>query len=155
MEYPEEVILTIKHDLNAAYLLMHQNPDQAVLSITIIDGVDYLEVQLPFRVAAGSSKYITMSEMLFDLTNDLLADKTWNHKTILSPLSGTFDVPAISSPSPPYGIAKLLHSHITLRETFCGGYIDDAITVVLHRLGNSLRAQNAVPLAIHALFPSN
>lgn len=65
----------MKHDLDAAYRRIHKVPDEALLSIKIVDGVAYLEVRLPFGVAAGPSKYSTMSEMVFDATNYLMANK--------------------------------------------------------------------------------
>ena len=127
LNYPHEVILQMKHDLDAAYRCMHQLPDEAVLSITIVDGVAYLEVRLPFGVAAGPNKYITMSEMVFDATNDLMANKTWDPKSLHSPLRGDFDSPVIEDMTFPFAVEKTLHNPIPNMGVFCDGYIHDII----------------------------
>ena len=152
LNYPHEVILQMKHDLDAAYRRMHKVLDEALLSITIVDGVAYLEVHLPFGVATGPSKFSTMSEMVFDATNDLMADKTWDPKSLHSLLRRAFDSPVIEDMTFPFAVAKPLHNPIPNRDVFCDGYIDDIISVAVHLKDNVERAQNAAPLIVHAMF---
>ena len=50
-------------------------------------------MRLPFGVANGPGDYGIISETIFDLTNDLLQDKTWDPQTTKSPLATKIDEP--------------------------------------------------------------
>ena len=67
----------MKYDFDAAYRRLHVNPLMAVKSITIIEKFAYLLLRLPFGASPGPSKYSSISEMIFELTMDILQDPEW------------------------------------------------------------------------------
>ena len=72
LDNPNTTIYIMKLDLDAAYRRLHTTPEHAVLSMTVVKETAYLETRLPFGAKAGPSTYSTMSECIFDVTNDLL-----------------------------------------------------------------------------------
>ena len=70
--YPHKRIYMSKYDLDAAYRRLHVALEQALQCTTVIDRIAYIPLRLPFGVKSGPSIYSTISELIFDLTNDIL-----------------------------------------------------------------------------------
>ena len=76
----------MKLDLEAAYRRLHVTTRMALLAITIIGRIAYILLRLPFGVANGPNDYSIISETIMDLTNDILADDTFDPAIIKSHL---------------------------------------------------------------------
>ena len=147
-----KIIYIVKHDLDAAYRRLHVHPDFAVRCTTIIDDVAYLLARLPFGVSAGPSMYSLISEAIFDLVNELLMDPVWDPEILHSPHKDSFQQPQKIDDSIEFEKANKLHVFVPPRETFCDGYIDDCVTMALDQHNNVEKAQNALPLGVHAVM---
>jgi len=66
----------------------------------------YIPLRLPFGVAARPSVYSTMSETIFDFTNDLLNDKEWKLDDLHSPIVDKLHKPQSLDDSIPFGQAE-------------------------------------------------
>jgi len=149
---PEQKIFMSKYDLDAAYRRLHVLPAQNLQCVTIIDKIAYIPLRLPFGVALGPSLYSTMSETIFDLTNDLLLDKTWNLNTLHSPILENLEPPQPLPDTIKFAEAKPLDVYIPSRDSFCDGYIDDFLSVGLDKNDNLAKSQQAPTIAVHAIF---
>jgi len=149
---PKQKIYMSKYDLDAAYRRLHVLPSQNLQCVTIIDRIAYIPLRLPFGVASGPSLYSTMSETIFDLTNDLLLDETWNLKTLHSPIEKDLEPPQSLPETIPFAEAKPLHVHVPSRDSFCDGYIDDFLAVGLDSEDTVIKSQQAPTIAVHSIF---
>jgi len=104
-EYPKTKIFMSKYDLDAAYRRIHVLPSHTLQCVTVIYKLAYIPLRLPFGVAAGPSIYSTMSETVFDLINDLLNDKSWDIKSLHSPIQHQLQPPAHLDDSIPFAPA--------------------------------------------------
>ena len=152
LQYPGRKIFLSKFDLDAAYRRLHSHPLHAVRAITIIDNLAYLLLRLPFGASAGPALYSTVSEMIFDLCNDLVTDPTWDYRTLHSPHSTKLETPTLTDDSIPFEEAIPLMVDVPVREISFDGYIDDIIAVALDCDDNVRRSQETVPLAVHSIY---
>ena len=152
LSFPTHIIYLVKYDLEAAYRRIHVYAPHAVTTITIIKKMAYVLTRLPFGTACGPSRYSDVSEAIFDSANDLLEDSTWEPTKFSPPIANKFDDPETLPKNIPFTVAKDLEVEIPLRETACDGYIDDSITLAVHRNDNLRRAQTAVPLIVDSVF---
>ena len=141
-----------KYDLDAAYRRLHVCHKHALQCVTIIKNKAFIPLRLPFGVAAGPSIYSTVSEAIFDLTNDLLNDDTWNNEELYSPIKKLLSKPLLSEDSTPFSELHQLEVHVPLRTAFCDGYIDDFLSIGLDKDNLMQRSQDAPALAVHATF---
>ena len=150
---PQVRILISKIDLDAAYRRIHVVARMAALAITIIKRIAYILLHLPFGVANGPSDYSIVSETIFDLTNDILRDETWNPDEIHSPLQTQCETATSHhSPTTPFAEADPLMVSVPFHPAAADGYINDIITVMLDISDWVKRGQNAALLAIHTVF---
>ena len=104
-------------------------------------------------MANGPSDYSIVSETIFDLTNDILRDETWNPDEIHSPLQTQCETATSHhSPTTPFAEADPLMVSVPFHPVASDGYIDDIITVMLDISNWVKKGQNAVLLAIHTIF---
>ena len=150
--HPKKKIYMSKYDLDAAYRRLHVSPIQNLQCVTIINKIAYIPLRLPFGVAAGPSVYSTMSETIFDLTNDLLNDKTWNLKELNSPIIDKLHPPQSLDDSIQFGEAEELDVYIPPRTSFCDGYIDDFLSVGLDVEDEIQKSQQAPTIAVYSIF---
>ena len=125
INHPTAIIYILKLDLDAEYRRLHLTPDHTVMAMTIVDDVAYLEARLPFGAKSGPSSYSTISECIFDITNDLLEDTTWVVLNLYSPHKSIFDDPQVYHQETPFDVALPLAVPIPVRDLGCDGYIDD------------------------------
>lgn len=146
-------ILMLKLDLDAAYRRLHVTARMALLTITVIQKIAYILLRLPFGVANGPNDYSLISEPIFDLTNDVLRDPTFDPTDLHSPLQSEFEAPASTyDDSTPFEPARPLFVDVPFFWAMADGYIDDIITIVLDVGGWLKKAVNAAPLVIHSMF---
>ena len=126
--------------------------NHAIRAITILKGLDFIILCFPFGAAAGPALYSQVSKSIFDLTNDLLEDETWDPDTLHLPHYTSFAKPEIWKDKESFGHAKHLAVPVPPRTMACDGYIDDAIYIAVDINDNARRIQNTSPLAIHTIF---
>ena len=73
-KHPILRIFITKIDLEAAYFQLYVVTAMAVLIITILKNVAYILLRLPFGVANGPNDFILVSEIIMDLTNNILGN---------------------------------------------------------------------------------
>ena len=150
--YPEKKIYMSKYDLDAAYRRLHVSLSQALQCTTIIDKIAYIPLRLPFGVKSGPSLYSTMSETIFDLTNDILNDKTWNENELVSPITNKLSKPLLMPDNIPFAKVERLGVYVPPRFSFCDGYIDDFLSAGIELENHVMRSQRAPPLAVYSVF---
>ena len=153
IRHPKLRILLLKIDLDAAYRRLHVKAAMALLTITIINEIAYILLRLPFGVANGPNDYSIISEPIFDLTNDILGDDTFDPNTIHSPIQSKLEkLDETLKRGDPFGEARPLIVDVPFHYAAADGYIDDIITMVVDLDDWVWKAINAAPLAIHSLF---
>ena len=68
-------IYQVKTDLDAAYRRIHVTPSIALKQISIIDKIAYIGTRLPFGSSPAPVLYSILSDIVFDLGNDILEEK--------------------------------------------------------------------------------
>ena len=151
--HPQLRILITKLDLDAAYRRLHVVAAMAVLTITIIKKIAYILLRLPFGVANGPNDFSLVSELIIDLTNNILHDESWDPADIHSPLQPEFDTKNERYDSnTPFGQANKLFVPVPFHPAAADGYIDDIVTAMLDKANWVQKGQNAAPLAVHTVF---
>ena len=84
-QHPTTRIYISKFDLDAVYRRIHSHPKSAVKAVTMVNQTAYILNRLPFGAAAEPSIYSTISEMIFDLAQDIADDSTFDFKKTTLP----------------------------------------------------------------------
>ena len=121
-----------KLDLDAAYHRLHVLAAMAVMTLTILKKIAYILLCLPFGVANEPNNFCLISELIIDLTNDILRDKTWSPRAIHSLLKTRFNPPSPSS-SKSMQNTRPLFVKVLFHPEIADGYFDDIITVMLNK----------------------
>ena len=150
--HPTSPVIISKYDLDAAYWRLHSNPLHALKVITIIKKLVYILTRLPFGACTGPSVYSSVSETIFNLANNIINETEWDPTTLRSPHSSKLSEPSLNPIPDPFEAAQELLMDLPLKEIFFDGYINDVIAIALARRGNARRSQDAVPLAVHAVY---
>ena len=98
--------LSQKRHLDAAYQRLHAVTNNAIRAITILKGLAFIILCLPFGAATGPTLYSQVSKSIFDQTNDLLEDKTWDLYMLHSPHYNSFAKSEILKDEECFGHAK-------------------------------------------------
>ena len=153
LHHPTVEILQIKTDLDSAYRRMHTAPWIAIKQITIVNGIAYVTIRLPFGSKPAPVVYSTTSDgLVFDLANDILRDNEWGPNKLHAKIKEKLPKPEKLDPSIPFEKAKRLLVPVPNRETFIEGYVDDGIGACVNVNDNLNRLQNAIPLATETVF---
>jgi hypothetical protein len=70
-----------------AYWRMHLSTDMAAKCITVVGGLAFVSLRLPFGGRACPSLWSNISETITDLSNALALDTTWDPETLHSPFN--------------------------------------------------------------------
>ena len=153
LEHPKLIIFIIKYDFDAAYRRLHCHPLHAIKAIIVFGSLAYILSRLPFGAAAGPSIYSQFSEMIFELTNDIMQDEQWDPSELNSPYYHDKLHPPERLPEEiEFGEAKPLAVKFPLRERYCDGYIDDSIVICLDKDNNVEKSQQGLPLVIDTIM---
>lgn len=87
LRYPNIPIIQVKTDLDAAYRRVHVHPEIAIKQVVIINEIVYVGLRLPFGSSPVPTIYSILSDLVFDLANDLVDDPVWNPNELSSPVS--------------------------------------------------------------------
>ncbi len=93
----------------------------------------------------------TASTVCADLANDILHDENWDPWEFRSPHSDLLNPKYLDDAIP---FVEALELDVNLPEGMIDIFIDDGITIIPDVDNNKTRGANAMPLAVHALFPA-
>ena len=141
-----------KYDMDAAYRRLHSIIPHALKCVTVVEKIAYVPLRLPFGVSPGPSLYSTISECVFDLTNDLINDKSWNREELYSPYQPKLAPRQELPDDEPITTVRDLSVYMPERSTIADGYIDDCLTAAADVDDEVSRSQEAPPLIIHSIF---
>jgi len=145
-------IYMTKYDMDAAYRRLHALTKHALKCTTVLGKIAYIPLRLPFGVSPGPSLYSTISECVFDLTNDLLNEKSWDRSKLNSPYAQKLIQAESPNTTSEIKTVRKLDVYIPNRLSFADGYIDDCLAVAVDVEDEIERSQQAPPLIIHSLF---
>jgi hypothetical protein len=150
---PKTRIFIQKVDFKPAYWRMHLLTDMAAKCITVVGGLAFVSLRLPFGGRACPSLWSDVSETITDLSNALALETTWDPDTLHSPLQHL--IPRTLSEPDSVLFAEALPTSVTMPESD-GNYkadvfIDNLISVILYdRAGCKWGAASSL-LAIHTV----
>jgi hypothetical protein len=148
--FPNKRILIAKYDYSDAYRRMCHSAKAAAQSIAVIAGIAYIALRLTFGGSANPPTWCMFSEMVTDLSNELLMCPDWDPKLLRSPAQPNTPTPKLlpdNVPIAPACLPAVLVPVTTTTKT--DGYIDDLMNVCLDTPENRERAPHAVPLIMH------
>ena len=155
LHHPTERILMIKTDLDSVYCRMHAAPWIAVKQITIVNGITYVTIRLPFGSKPAPVVYSTTSDgLVFDLANDILRDAKWDPNKLHAKLKTNYQKQKEWMTRYHLKKAKPLFVPVPSRQTFIEGYVDNGIGGCVDINENLNRLQNAIPLSTEVIFRS-
>ena len=111
-----------------------------------------MSLRLPFGVANGPNDHSIISEPVFDLTNNIMQDETYDPEEIHAPIQSQLSIPKDDGEEEDFAVARKLIVDVPYRDAVTDGYIDDAITVVVERENWVKKTVNVALLVVHALF---
>jgi hypothetical protein len=150
---PKTRIFIQKVDFKSAYQRMHLSTDMAAKCITVVGGLAFVSLRLPFGGRACTSLWSDVSETIMDLSNALALDTTWDPDTLHCPLQHL--IPRTLSEPDTVPFAEALSTSVTIPESD-GNYkadifIDDLISVILNDGAGCKRGAASSLLAIHTV----
>ena len=89
-KHPNICIFIYKLDLDAAYRRLYVLAAMSVMIITIIQQIAYILLQLLFGVGNRPDDFCLVSELIMELTNNILRDDSWDPVAIHCPLQPLF-----------------------------------------------------------------
>ena len=149
--HPSSVILMTKIDLKAAYRRLHYTASMALQACVLIAHLLLVALRLTFGGAANPSQWSDVSELAFDLANDIVHHPGWDPALHHSPhqhlLAAKVDLEPASTPfAPAYPVTVPW-----LPNSFpkCDGYLDDIFMAFLQQ--DQSRGAAILPLVVHLL----
>jgi hypothetical protein len=149
-EHPGKKIFISKYDYSDAYRRIHHAASAAAQSISVRDGVGYIALRLTFGGSPNPPTWCAFSEMVTDLSNELMLCREWDPLALHGPDQSTTPTPRELPANIPIAEARDLAVSVPVSATArTDSFIDDLILVFLDTPGNRERCPHAVPLAIH------
>ena len=121
-------------------------------SCTCHDEIAYISLRITFGGSPCPPLWCSLSEIITNLANDILARADWDPSITHSPHHAQIPKPNILDDNIPF--AKALPADVSatpLKHGMADCYIDDLIPVILHSGDNAERAAKDVPLAMHII----
>eukprot|EP00957_Ditylum_brightwellii_P207692 15354115-Ditylum_brightwellii.AAC.1 len=151
--YSTTRILMHKCNIKKAYCLLHTQGCIAAACIAVIRKITVALLCLPFGLSPAPTKFNIASEIVLDLSNDLLTNPFWNPALTHSPNQELIRPPERLVNHISFGPAletEMYLHNIPLAKT--DRYLDGSITVALDLPSIINRAIASLPLALHLIF---
>ena len=151
--FPGTPILIGKFEFSAAYKQMTMWGHTSEASCTCHNEISYISLRITFGGSPCPPLWCSMSEIITDLANDILASADWDPSRTHSPHCPQIPKPNILDNNIPF--AKSLPAEVAVTPLKHGKvdcYIDDVIPVIIHSGENAERAANDVPLSMHIIY---
>jgi hypothetical protein len=148
--FPNQRILIAKYDYSDAYRRICHSAKAAAQSIAVLAGIAYVALRLTFGGSPNPPTWCGFSEMVTDLSNELLMCEDWCPSDLRSPAQPITPAPKVLPDDVPFGKAEEAAVVVpTTTTSKTDGFIDDLVNVTLDTPRNRERAPHAVPLAMH------
>ena len=154
--YPNVRIWLRKEDFKSAYRRVHLNAATAWKSVVrmTIEGNDLLLVslRLPFGGAPCPADFSLVSDVITDTINDLLEDKTWDHREITAEFVAMIPKESSLPDEIPFATARELSVEVpNVKDGKADVYIDDIISCTPDIGDNLGRVEAAACTVIQAI----
>ena len=151
--HPQGILLINKRDLKDAYRRVHTWAHIAAACMILVQDFVLMLLRLPFGSSPAPGEFCLSSEMVVDLANDLLSDRSWDNTDFPIPYIAQIPQPSQSKPLAHPVQALPLEVPTPYRPSgCCDGYVDDMWIVVLGEEKWIARANIALDAAIQATF---
>ena len=133
--------------------------DSSVPSPTNTNEIAVIMSRLPFGSLPAPAEFSQLSDVIFDLANDLITCDEWDPDKLPAPLATHIPLTKRIKDSIPF--ANALDPDVTLpinMKSTCDGYIDDGIAIVLDNTDTTKmveRTRQAMVMALHTIFRPN
>lgn len=148
--FPSHPILMAKYDYSDAYRRMAHSAQALAMTICVVLEIAYMALRLTFGGSANPPGWCAFSEMVTDLSNEIIMDKSWDPTYLHSPAQPSLPSPILFQQegklTQVQQAAVLVPISTTSRTDV---FIDDLINTMLDTEENRKRVPHAVPLAIH------
>jgi hypothetical protein len=149
--HPCHPILLTKVDLKSAYRRLHYTAAMAVQACVLVCNLLLVALRLTFGGAANPSQWSDVSELAFDLANDLIRNPGWDPAQHHSPhqhlLADRVEMHSTEVPfAPAYAVCV---PYPTDDQPKCDGYLDDGFMAFLLR--DRARGAAILPFIIYLL----
>ena len=150
--HPSTRILIGKFDIKSAYRRAHLDAATAMESLTTFDGLLFASLRYTFGGSAFPALWSCYSEILCDLSNDLIRCPAWDHTTLTAPIQHLLPAPLRFESPEPFAPAMEMAVDIPFNdEGLAECYLDDIPPVCVDIGQNAERCAAALPLALHIL----
>ena len=155
-KYPDRKIFIRKEDLKSAYRRMHLESKSALRSAVRVkmNGVWYvlISLRLPFGGSSCPPDFCLMSDVICDVTNDLLLCKEWDESKVFSDLSNFVPPDEIMDDDVPFAKAESLAVPVPVKDKGAFDvFIDDFIGITVDIGNNKERLKLAPGTVVHAV----
>ena len=155
-KYPSKKIFIRKEDLKSAYRRMHLEAKSALRSAVRVKMKEtwyvLVSLRLPFGGSSCPPDFCLMSDIICDVTNDLLLCDEWNEEEVYSTLSNFIPPDEEMDPSIPFGTADDLAVPVPVKDKGSFDvFIDDFIGVTVDIGRNKNRLKMAPGTIIQAV----
>jgi hypothetical protein len=143
-------IFISKYDYSDTYWRVHHAASPAVQSIIVIDEIAYIALCLTFGGSPNPPTWCAFSEMVTDLSNEIMLCDRWEPSELHSPAQQSTPEPGQMADEVAFATAQPIAMGIHVTATArTDSFIDNLILVFLDTPENRQRCPHAVPLAIH------
>ena len=156
MKYPDKKIFIRKEDLKSAYRRMHLEAKSALRSAVRVKFEEawyvLISLRLPFGGSSCPPDFCLMSDIVCDVTNDLLLCKNWNESKVYSKLSNFVPPDEEMDEDIPFASAESLAVPVPTEDKGSFDvFIDDFIGITVDIGQNKERLKLAPGTVIHAV----
>ena len=121
-------------------------------SCTCHDDIAYISLRLTFGGSLFPPLWCSMSKIITDLANDILASADWDPSKTHIPHCAQIPEPDFLADNIPF--AQALPANVSVNSLIHGKvncYVDNFIPIVLHSGNNVERSANTIPLNMHTI----
>jgi hypothetical protein len=151
LEYPEKTIFFAKFDFSDAYRRLHHHGLSVIMQVLTFDQMVLVMLRLAFGGSPNPSAWTTVSEMVTDLSNEiLLADENWDPKKVYPPFRTEVPKPKRNGQGTTIAPARTMAYEIpTTVPSRTDDFVDDLINVCVDDERWLERGGMCAPLAVN------
>jgi hypothetical protein len=156
LAYPQSIILATKYDYSDAYRRIAHSAIAAAQTIGTVEDhqanlrLAFLCLRLTFGGSPNPPTWCMFSEMVTDLTNEILQCDDWDFTELINPDQPVVPEPILLPADLEIAQAIPMAVHVPpIPEGRADVFIDDVVCIFLDTPRNRLRSPQAGPLAMH------
>ena len=150
LEHPDKTIFLAKFDFSDAYRRLHHHGGSAVMQVLTFGQVALVMLRLAFGGAPNPAAWTTVSEMVTDLSNEILVDENWDPKKVYPPFRTEVPTPKRNGRGTTIAPARTMAYEIpTTVPSRTDDFVDDLINVCIDDEKWLERGGLCAPLAVN------